>query len=434
MKFFKKFNRKNGNKGSTLIAVLVVTTILSLFMMTIIPIMGNYAQGSVYERYIKQADFSARSANDAIVAGILVNKDENLIDGINNIAKGGSLSLKNFVFSKTEMGNKDTIEAVISRLGEKEDNRFKVTTMSTFVYGINKETGETRTISRKISREISKTTVVSGSTIQALPGFYVDSIIAKRSYVSTTGTSLSIDKLTMGASDTLSIGKDLIIYNTISINNKSKITMSGGINNNNDIYTNNGKIEMKKGQLINYKGVVNRTSNVKVSNVVNLAPDQKFNQPTTWNPTNTTDIVYTGAPKTMTVSGGKRYRVSSTFTCNSIDLADTTTSSPAYIVVETGKTFTISNKIGTGTEAPKVFFTLEGNAKLIVATGSSIAVYGGDKGTNINITGTNPTLNGHVRVGSITSSTYPITMNYIIDPTSGGSTTKDTWSAGAYSK
>ncbi len=421
MKLFEKLIKNNGSKGSTLISVLVVTTILSLFLITLQPIMFNYTQGSVDERDLKQADFSARSANDAIVSGI-IGANTTLINGLNSITSdGSSLTLNNFSFSKTDMG---TVEAKILRLNI---NSFSVITKST----VNNQ-------QRTIAREIIRTSVGSGTAPQALPGFFVNTV-NNINYTTTSNTSLAVGStLSQGGGGDINIGLNLILLPGVyqSLGGSSNIKVDGTIYSPNTSFTISGSANL------NLRGQIYDKKSSPVTSLVGTTDSSysAFVLTTTQTLINTYTavppwVVYTGNTYTAGIQliGGQRYSATGSFTTASLNLATSVTATkPVYIVVKNNSSFSVTSPLGTAAQAPKIFFILEGNAQLTVVTGSSVAVYGNDA-TTMNVT--NPNYNnsiiyGHVRVGQLLAASYPLMLQYTY--ATGGSGTIDAWSAGQY--
>lgn len=216
---------KLGNRGSTLIAVLVVTTILSLFIVTMQPMMLSYASRSIDERDVKQAELSAKSANDAVVQAVL-DGNTTLLGVINGMTNDLDIRfLSNFRFGLDETG-KDrhktmgTIEAKILRV---EANRFSVITMATV--GLKTWT---------IARELSKTTTGGEALSGALPAYYFFTVSYTNGggfQVSGTTPVMVNSNFSLTNKGEISVGGDLIIQDSsITFNgNPTKMQIDGNL-------------------------------------------------------------------------------------------------------------------------------------------------------------------------------------------------------------
>lgn len=416
MKNFVRRIRNIGNSGSTLIAVMVVTTILSLFLITLQPIMLNYAQRSVDERDLKQAEFSSRSANDAIVKEIVAG-NVILIAGINNISSNGSsLVLDNFTFSSSQMGS---IEAKIQRISTEE---FSVITRAT-VNGAQ----------RTIGRVINKVGGTGGSTHTPLPAFYFHNI----SNIYTTGNTPVVvaDNFTGAGGTDISISGDLYILDSSSISFTGRAYMFIGGN----FYTRLGSFSLGGNSSIWYnnrlynKTIVPTLLNSTVANTIT-----SFNAEPPW--VETTGTSYTSS---LTLNGGSYYVMNGSNSLANITnqfSSTVTPSNPVYIILKSGSTLNLSNAIdppvGGVAKDPRIVFILEGNATLNLQHLSSVVVYGsGSSSLDVNnSSGGNPTLYGQVRVGNISYSGSYVTLNYRAGTTSTTNPGTITWTAGDYKK
>ena len=405
-----------GRKGSTLLSVMVVTTILSLMLITLQPIMFRYAERSIEERDFKQADFSARSANDAIVSGVLAG-DATLITGINSIAgDGSSLVLDDFTFTTPGMGN---IEARIERVSAEE---FLVITKA----AVNDA-------QRTIGREINKQVTTGGPNNNALPAFYFHNLNGNSIY--TTGNTPVVvkDSFIGGGGTNITITGDLYLLATnISFGGSAHMVIDG------NFYTNSGFFTLNSGaSRLTYKGTLYRGNGTRITTIVPTPADiSTFNTIPAW-------VKSTGTPYTnaMTLIGGDYYVMNGNLSISDItsQLSSTVTpSNPVYIILRTGSTLSLSNAvdppIGSVTNDPRVVFILEGTATLNVQHQSSLIVYG-TQNTNLNVTnssGGNPVLYGQVRVGEIFNNTGSyVILNYrAITSASVG----ENWTAGHYNK
>lgn len=385
MKNFVRRMRKIGNRGSTLIAVMVVTTILSLFLITLQPIMLNYAKGSIDERDLKQADFSARSANDAIVKGIL-DGNTTLISGINSISSdGSSLVLDDFTFSSSQMGS---VEARIERVSA---NEFSVITRAT----VNEA-------QRTIGREIIKESNDGTSDPNALNSFYFHTI----NYTSLRGLKI-VGKIPVVVANSLALNNgilniegNLIVYPNPSnsqFQGSSRLYLEG------NLYTGNGYFTIRPGAeaLIKEKTYTNTNSQISgnlspsnkycpdiysvttdIRNSYNSVPDWVTNRPI--NP----PIYPAGTPYT----GGNYYAINSNRTLNASNIdsmlsSDVTPENPVYIIVRNAVRVTLTNPLDDPTvdgvkKEPRVVFILEGNASLILQDNSTAIVYSVNSSTS----------------------------------------------------
>ncbi len=432
--------RKLGNSGSTLIAVLVVTTILSIFLITLQPIMFNYAQRSVDERDLKQAEFSARSSNDAIVKEIIAG-NATLIAGINGIASdGSSLVLDNFTFTSSEMGS---VEAKIQRISAGE---YAVITRAT-VNGAQ----------RTIGREIIKETTAAVPDAKALPTYYFHTVsyTTGRGFT-TTGTTPVIIAATMDLNyGNLNIAGDLIVYpnpTNSQLRSTSRLDLAG------NLYTGNGYFTISQQAQAFIKGTRYINSNSQITR--NVATDNIKYCPDIYTVTTAMKNLYNTIPSwvrstgttyvnNMTLNGGTYYRTNATTTTianiASQLSASTTPENPVYIIIRTGQRIVLSNAldapVGGVPKDPRVVFILEGTGSLILQHQSSAVVYG-TVSTNLyvnNPSGGTSTLYGQVRVGRMqhinnnnTSSlnNNPIILDYQTTSTPGSVT----WTAGQYKK
>jgi type II secretory pathway pseudopilin PulG len=418
MKNFVGRMSKIGNRGSTLIAVMVVTTILSLFLITLQPIMLNYAKGSVDERDLKQAEFSARSANDAIVKGIL-DGNATLISGINSISSdGSSLVLDDFTFSSSQMGS---VEARIERVSASE---FSVITRATV--------NETQ---RTIGRVINKVGSTGGSSHTPLPAFYFNNIDG--SNIQTTGnTPVVVNGSFSGAGGTdIYISGDLYILDNSSISFTGSAYMFVG----GDFYTQTGTFGLGGNSSVRYKGIlynkrpVPTLRNSTVANTINT-----FNTDPTW--VKNTGTTYTSS---LSLNGGSYYVMNGSVTVSNITSqlsSSVTPSNPVYIILRTGSTLNLSNAIdppvGGVPKDPRIVFILEGTATLNAQHQSSLVVFGREN-TSFNVNNSSggiPILYGQIRVGSISYSGSYVTLNYRASTTYNPNPGTVTWTVGNYKK
>lgn len=438
MNTFVRRIRNIGNSGSTLIAVMVVTTILSLFLITLQPIMLNYAQRSIDERDLKQAEFSARSANDAIVEAIEIG-NATLIAGINGIASNGSsLVLDNFTFSSSQMGN---VEARIERISTEE---FSVITRAT-VNGAQ----------RTIGREIIKESTGGGSDPNALPAYYFHNVTytTGRGFVTTGDTPVVVANVFNVNGGILNIEGDLVLYNS-NLNNTrirgvSRLYLDG------NLYTGSGRFRIQNTAEAYIKGNLYRrtTSSTNLDLRNSDCPDlydvtqsmrDIYDVVPSWVSSNGTNYT-TG----MTLDGGSYYVIGSNTTIADINSqlsANVTPENPVYLIVRSGRDLILSNPLDPPVsgvaKAPRVVFILENSADLILQHQSSAVVYGTNSNSRLYVN--NPglavsTLYGQVRVGTLyhirnnnmgTLINYQIILDYQVASTQG----TVTWTSGQYKK
>lgn len=437
--FVRRMRKVKKNSGSTLIAVMVVTTILSLFLITLQPIMFNYAKRSVDERDLKQAEFSARSANDAIVKGIIAG-DATLIAGINGIAAdGSSLVLDNFTFSSSQMG---AIEAKIQRISAGE---FSVVTRAT-VNGTQ----------RTIGREIIKETTAGVPDARALSSYYFHTVsyTTGRGFT-TTGTTPVVITTTMDLNyGNLNIAGDLIVYPNPTNNqlrSSSRLDLAG------NLYTGNGYFTISQSAQAFIKGTGYNNSNSQLSG--SLTPAHKY-CPDIFTVTTAMKNIYNAIPSWvsstgttyvdgMALNGGTYYRTNATTTTianiSSQLSASTTPQNPVYIIIKTGQRIVLSNAldapVGGVPKDPRVFFILEGTGSLILQHQTSAVVYG-TSSTNLYVnspSGGTSTLYGQVRVGRMqhinSNNIASLNNNQIIlDYQTASTPSTVTWTAGEYKK
>ncbi len=431
--------RKLGNTGATLIAVMVVTTILSLFLITLQPIMYNYAQRSVDERDLKQAEFSARSANDAIVEGIL-SGDATLVSGINSIAgDGSSLVLTDFSFTSSQMG---AIEARIQRISSGE---FAVITKATV-----------NDAQRTIGREIIKSTTAGTLDPNALNSYYFYNVTytTGRGFVTTGDTPVVVATTFNVNSGTLNIAGDLVLYNT-NLNN-TRIRGASSLYLDGNLYTGSARFRIQntaeayiKGEL--YKRTTSSTNldltNSDCPDLYEVTQDMKniYDAVPSW--VRTTGTNYTNG---MTLVGGTYYRTNSTTTtianiASQLD-SNVTPDNPVYIIVRNGHDLTLSSALdvpdGGTPRDPRVVFILENSADLILQHQSSAVVYGTTSSSRlyVNYPGYGvSTLYGQVKVGTlnhIRNNNMGSLINYqiILDYQAASTPGSVTWIAGQYMK
>ncbi|MDD2371023.1 MAG: hypothetical protein PHQ32_03365 [Firmicutes bacterium] len=427
MKFFEKYLRNNDSNGSTLISVLVVTTILSLFLVTLQPIMFNYAQGSINENNMKQADFSARSANDAIVSKIIA-KDGALIAGINSIANdGSSLTLNNFTFTKSGMGN---IEAKILRMAS---DKFSVVTRAT----VN---GEQRTI----TREITKTTTPGNPVGTPLNSYYFYTInfTSGGGFVTTNNIPVVVASSLNLNGGLVDILGDLYIMPSGDTFRGNSILNVGG-----NLYIGDGAFDISGSAKLYLKGTEYTKSNSAITRNVSTTnikycPDIYTTTTALTNTYNATPswVRSTGEPyvNNMTFQGGTYYTMTGTRTITNImsQLSSTVTpANPVYIILKSGARLTLTNAIdppiGGVANDPRIVFILEGTAYVYLENQTSAVVYG-TISTRLyvnNASNGTSTLYGQVKVGRMYhDTTNPIILDYKAATSAG----TDSWIVGMY--
>lgn len=439
MKNFVRRMRKIGNSGSTLISVMVVTTILSLFLITLQPIMLNYAKGSVAERDLKQADFSARSANDAIVKTIL-DGNATLISGINSISSdGSSLILDDFTFSSSQMGS---VEARIERVSATE---FTVITRASV-----------NDAQRTIGRVINKEATSEVTDENALKSFYfnssIDNFTGNRS-LTTVGDIPVVVVGTFAANNAIiNIAGDLVLYNT-NLNN-NRIRGNSILYVDGTLFTGSSRFRIQNTAELHYMGnIYERTTsstNLDLTNSDSIEPvstTQKniFDAIPSW--VQSTGTNYTTG---MTLNGGSYYVIGSNTTITNITSqlsSDVTPSNPVYIIVRNSRdlilTSALDAPVGGVPQDPRVVFILEGSADLLLQQNSSAVVFGTNTSSRLmirnSVAGTSR-FYGQIRVGTLrhigSNSTgaseinYPLELNYKANSTPGSVT----WTVGQYKK
>ncbi len=429
MKLFRNNNRGNGKKGSTLISVLVVTTILSLFLVTLQPIMFNYAARSIDERNMKQADFSARSANRAIVSGI-VSENTALINGINSIpTDGSSLMLSDFDFGRTGMG---TVEAKILRL---DSNKFSVITRATVN---NKQ--------RTIAREVSKVTTEGTTGVDALPAFYFSTINYKSGGGFTTSNKIPVvvgKNLTLNGG-LLDIAGDLyILPDSNNFKGNSTIYLKGSL------YIGDGSFDISGNAEIYIKGTQYTKNNSAITSSVptnndRYCPDiyrvtsemeNSFNSEPNWVRSNGTSY-----DNGTNLEGGKYYVMTGRNTISNITSqfdSSVTPDNPVFIILKEDSRLTVSNAIdppsGGIVKNPRIAFILEDNAYIYLENKTSSIIYG-TSNTRLYVENNNnesSNLYGQIHVGRMYhSNNNPIILNYKAVVATG----LDTWKAGLFTR
>ncbi|MDD2371024.1 MAG: hypothetical protein PHQ32_03370 [Firmicutes bacterium] len=427
MNFFRKYVSKNCNKGSTLISVLVVTTILSLFLVTLQPIMFKYAARSVQERDMKQADFSARGANRAIVAGIIA-ENSALIDGINSIpSDGSSLVISDFDFGRTGMG---TVEAKILRI---EPNKFTVITRAT----VNSK-------QRTIARVISKITTEGLPTIEALPAFYFDIINFKNGggFSTSSKTPVVVGSTLNLNGGILNIAGDLYIMpNSNTFKGNSIIYLQG------NLYMGDGSFNISGSAKIYIKGTLYNKTNSAITSSV---PSSSIRYcPDIYTGTTVQDNLYSTEPSWvrssgidyvdgMTLQGGKYYEMDSNETISNINNqfdSSVTPDNPVFIILKDDSRLNITNAIdppsGGVAKNPRIVFILEDNSRVYLENKSSAIVYGTEN-TRLYVENNNnesSNLYGQIHVGRMYhSNNNSIILNYKALVSAG----VDTWKAGLF--
>lgn len=438
MKNFVRRMRKIGDSGSTLIAVMVVTTILSLFLITLQPIMLNYAKGSVEERDLKQAEFSARSANDSIVKAIL-DGNATLISGINTISSdGSSLILDDFTFSSSQMGS---VEARIERVSASE---FTVITRAT----VNEAQ---RTIGRQINNE--STSEVTDEN--ALNTFYFNNLnnfTGNRSLTTIGDIPVVITGTFTVNNAIINIAGDLAIYDT-NLNN-NRIRGNSILYVDGTMYTGSERFRIQNTAELHYMGnIYKRTSsstNLDLDSsdlIESVTTVQKsmYDASPAWVETNGTN--YTAG---TTLYGGSYYVINGNTTIANITSqlsSDVTPENPVYIIVRSTRdlilTSVLDAPVGGVPKDPRVVFILEGTSDLILQHNSSAIVFGTNTGSRLMIRNSVAGASkfyGQVRVGTLrhigSNSTgaseinYPLELNYQA-PTTPGTVI---WTVGQYKK
>lgn len=448
MKNFVRRIRNIGNSGSTLIAVLVVTAILSLFLFTLQPIMGNYVTNSVKEMDLKQAEFSARSANDAIVEAI-VSKNTALVDEMKKLPVNEILYLKNFKFDPNkEMGS---IDAQILRISELE---FSVITKATVISQAlvtisNREDpenvyeGGTRTIARSI------TTNSVNTGIEALSSFYFyNANFSNRRGFNVTG---NIPVVVENNFDTnggdIDVGGNLILLatNTDLTRVRSHI---GRVNIQGNLYTGSGNFKIQNKSEIKIKDKTYNKDNSEITSSVSIGnsryceyisqtyPDliNTYNKIPSW--VSLPGQTYVGGK----LSAGQVYIMSGdSFINSTTELIDTdvTPENPTYIILPNRARLIMSAILpGDDSGNPKVIFILQGNAQLTLQHQSSAIVHGT---INTRLTINRPgggvsNFYGQIRVGRIISnSNNQINLHYRAISSGSGTGTVE-WTPGLYTK
>lgn len=418
----KNFGRTD-KRGSTLLSVMVVTAILSLFLLTLQPIMFRYAQRSLDERDLKQAELSARSANNTVAKAIM---DGNavLINGIKSIASdGASLPLDNFTFSQSDMG---TVEAKIKRISTE---KYQIITRAS----VN---ASQRTIVRELDRTLS---AGGGPSTTPIPVFYLHTIDVSNSsnQITTTGNKPIVvaDFFSLRGGN-FSFSGDLYLFGADnSMGGNARLNISG------KLYTNTGSFTLAGSSRITLpSGTYNKSinsSNCPDIFTVPAATRNLYNSIPDW--VRSTGTTYSS---TATLNGGTYHVVSGTSTIANITgqlAADVTPQNPVYIIVRTGTVLTLSNPIdppvGGVVKNPRIVFLLEGTAQLHLQHTSSAVVYG-TSGTSLVLTnpaGGTSTFHGQVRIGTITNfSGGTILLDY--RAATGGGQTVETWVPGKYIK
>lgn len=437
MKNFVIRMRNIGNGGSTLIAVLVVTTVLSLFLITLQPIMLNYAKGSVGERDLKQAEFSARSANDAIVKAI-TDGNATLINGINSISSdGSSLVLNDFSFGSAEMGS------VAARIERVSSSEFSVITKAT----VNEA-------QRTIGRVINKETTSEVTDENALKSFYfnnnINNFTGNRS-LTTVGDVPVVVAGTFAVNNAIiNIVGDLVLYNT-NLNN-NRISGSTILYLDGTMYTGSERFRIQNSAELHYMGnIYERTTsstNLDLTNSdsiesVTTAQKNIFDAIPSW--VQSTGTNYTTG---MSLNGGTYYVINGNTTISNITSqlsSNVTPSNPVYIIIRSTRdvilTSVLDAPVGGVPKDPRVVFILEGTSDLILQNNSSAVVYGTNTGSRLMIRNSGSSkFYGQIRVGTLrhigsnsTSASeinYPLELNYQA-PTTPGSVN---WTVGQYKK
>lgn len=437
MKNFVRRIRNIGNSGSTLIAVLVVTAILSLFLFTLQPIMGNYVTNSVKEMDLKQAEFSARSANDAIVEAI-VSKNTALVDEMKKLPVNEILYLKNFKFDPNkEMGS---IDAQILRISELEFSVItKATVISQTLVNISKRENPDKVYkggTRTIGRSITTNSVNTG--IEALSSFYfynADFSNGRGFNVSENIPVVVENNFDINGGD-IDVAGDLLLLS--SNNSTPRVRGSGKINIQGNLYTKSGSFRIQPSGEITIKDIKEIAKNSRlIENQYIFETSQdiinQHNQTPSW-------VSVTGDPYTSgNLSGGNAYIMSDTRTLNLANLlnADVTPENPAYIILPNNARLTLSAILpGDDLRNPKVIFILQGNAQLTLQHQSSAIVHGTiDTVLNINrSSGGVSDFYGQVKVGKIVNnSNNQINLYYRAIISGSGSGTVE-WTPGLYTK
>ena len=442
MKNFVRRIRNIGNSGSTLIAVLVVTAILSLFLFTLQPIMGNYVTNSVKEMDLKQAEFSARSANDAIVEAI-VSKNTALVDVMESLPVNGELSLNNFKFDPNkEMGS---IDAKILRISDLELSVItKATVISPALVTIsNREDpdnvyeGGTRTIARSI------TTNSVNTGIEALSSFYFyDATFTGNRGFNVFGDIPVVVENTFNIDgqnterENIYIDGDLLL---LSSNNTTPIVRRRGtVNVQGNLYTDSKNFRVQQNGILIIDNDRYQSSNaidITSPPIIQITTEliNQHNKTPSW--VSVTGDSYTSG----NLSGGNAYIMSGTRTLNLANLlnADVTPENPAYIILPNNARLTLSALLpGDDLRNPKVIFILQGNAQLTLQHQSSAIVHGT---INTRLTINRPgggvsDFYGQVKVGRIVSSSNnQINLHYRAISSGSGSGTVE-WTPGLYTK
>lgn len=383
-------------RGSVLLAVLAVTTVLSLLLLTLQPIMFRYAARGVEDRDRKQAELSARSGLDAITAAVLA-EDPGLTGEMALLAPGAELPLDNMML---EAGGMGSLEGKVRKLPSGD-----------YLAVVRATVGSA---SRTMSRELLY--APGGGTVEDLPSFY----LTEFSYNAGRGLILSNNAIPLVvagndftlAGGFLELAGDLLIYeDTPTVRNNASFTMGGSL------YTGRGTLTIQNNAVVTIQGNTYRRQQSPISGLI--SPSSSRYCPNLFRITQAQKDLYDAAPSWvrsagtpyslgMTLSGGSYYAVSSSATVNDLggDLAASVSpGNPAYLIVRDGVTLTLNGPLDPGgATAPQVIFLLEGSAQLYLDSGSTAIVYGGPASTlhTRNGTGTDSLFYGQLRVGALT--------------------------------
>lgn len=355
-------------RGSVLLAVLAVTTVLSLLLLTLQPIMFRYATRGVEDRDRKQAELTARSGLDAITSAVLAG-DAGLTGEMILLAPGAELPLNNMTLEKSGMG---TLEGKIRKLPSGD-----------YLAVVRATSGSA---SRTMSRELLYNS--GGGSMEDLPAFHLSSFAYNGSRGLIVGNS-AIPLVVSGTSfelpgGFLQLAGDLLIYeNTPTVRNKASFTMGG------DLYTGRGTLTIQNNAVVTIQGNTYRRQQSPISGTV--SPASPSYCPNLFIITQAQKDLYDAIPSWvrsngmpyatgMNLSGSSYYVVSASTTIDDLEgdlSASVTPGNPAYIIVRNGVTLTLNASLDSGGGTPpRVVFLLEGNAQLYLESGSTAIVYG----------------------------------------------------------
>ncbi|MHB1315058.1 MAG: hypothetical protein ACYCX2_06155 [Christensenellales bacterium] len=415
-------------KGSTLIFALITMLVIVVLIAAMINIAYYQAKNSVTDRQYKQAYYSAKSACDAI-AGELLNKNIKLIDAIDNSLKSAddTVTLSNIDFTVDNMGK---LEISITRKADSNDPPG-----TTYLITAHANAGSA---SKTVSLEVFRNTERFHA---GFPGFFVNYL--NDDFSTDAATDMAVDYYSAASNSTYNFNRNLIILDPQKITGNLKIVVK------NNLYTPSGTFTLKGSASLVLHETTFKGNGLVVSssNSPYIFPNSALNlnlAVPTW--ADISDVTRTPFTSATTLERGKYYEVGSTpSTMYPSQILETGNEKvdadhPVFIIVKSGVTLQVNSRLdGPSPKTPRVFFILEGTAKLYVPASSSICAYGGVN-TMVYVTGVSSTYNklfGQVQAGKISNngSTRVVNLTYVpMTFGQGSDSSAGTWEKMKYAK